>query len=84
MSKTSYEGIKAGDTLILNTSEVHEGHLIERGTEFTVSCFPPKVSKRDRTDKNAKGYIREYFVVGTTASGKTVRTNLINTVRKPK
>jgi len=86
LNKLSYEGIKAGDTLILNESSLHEGRLLDRGTEFTVISFPDKVSKRDGSDKNKNGFIRDYFVYGKTNDNHShsVRVTLNKVVKKLK
>jgi hypothetical protein len=83
-SKLSYETLKQGDRVILNVSSIQQdsGHM-DKGTEFTVLCFPPKIVT-DWRDQNHRKHFRKYFVLGVTDTGNYVRVNVCDIADKVK
>ena len=77
--KTAYYGFKVGQTCkTLVSYKGDNKETIPENTKFVIIGFPCKVCKRDKTDKNKKGFLHDYFVYGHTVKNKNaiVRLNL--------
>lgn len=70
---TKYYQYSVGERVLVNVSKLHDGTLVEKGTEFTIKSFPPKVRMVDYTDLSPKKSQYRYFVVGYTDNGQIVR-----------
>jgi hypothetical protein len=64
--RTSYYGLKIGQVVKLKEDATDYDRVIPAGTEVKISAFPAKVVKRDKTDRNKNGYIRDCFVCADT------------------